>query len=148
MKFEDVYGKAHRRELSQSEAAEILGMSERTFRRWRDRFEAEGLYGRRLGKVSGRRVPVNTVMKVLEQLDTRYFGSAAKHFWDKPVSEHGFKHGYNWIRPTLRADRRKAKAPSSMARGAWPSTKRTERAGRKRKTGRLKRFDARQACVT
>ncbi len=39
MKFEDVYGKTHRGELSQSEAAEILGMSERTFRRWRDRFE-------------------------------------------------------------------------------------------------------------
>ncbi len=40
MKFEDVYVKPHRGELSQSEAAEILGMSERTFRRWRDRFEA------------------------------------------------------------------------------------------------------------
>ena len=53
MKFEDVYGKAHRGELSQSEAAEILGMPERTFRRWRDRFEADGLYDRRLGKVRG-----------------------------------------------------------------------------------------------
>ncbi len=41
MKFEDVYGKTCRGELSQSEAAEILGMSERTFRRSRDRFEAE-----------------------------------------------------------------------------------------------------------
>ena len=34
MKFEDVYGKTHRGELSQSEAAEVLGLSERTFRRW------------------------------------------------------------------------------------------------------------------
>ncbi len=59
MKFEDVYGNTHRGELSQSEAAEILGMSERTFRRWRDRYDAdgaEGLYDRRLGKVSARRV--------------------------------------------------------------------------------------------
>ena len=108
-------------------------MSERTFRRWLDRFEADCLYDRRLGKVSGRQVRVDTVMKVLEQFDPRYFVSTAKHFWDKPVSEHGFKRSYNWIRPTLQAYRCKAKAPSSMARGAWPSTKRTERAGRKPK---------------
>ncbi len=44
MKFEDVYGKTHRGELSQSEAAEILGMSERTFRRWRDRFEGRTVF--------------------------------------------------------------------------------------------------------
>ena len=39
MKFEEVYGRTLRGELSQAEAAEILGTSERTFRRWRDRFE-------------------------------------------------------------------------------------------------------------
>ena len=46
MKFDEVYGRTYRGELSQLEAAEILGMSdERTFRRWRDRFEAEGAEG-------------------------------------------------------------------------------------------------------
>ena len=39
MKFEDVYGRSYRGELSQAEAAEVLGMSERTFRRYRERFE-------------------------------------------------------------------------------------------------------------
>ena len=60
MKFEEAYGRTLRGELSQAEAAEILGTSERTFRRWRDRFEAEGadgLYDRRLGRVSARRAP-------------------------------------------------------------------------------------------
>ena len=42
MKFEEVYARTRRRELSQGETALILGMSERTFRRWRDRFEPEG----------------------------------------------------------------------------------------------------------
>ena len=42
MKFEEVYGRTHRGGLSQAEAAEVLGVSERTFRRWRDRYEAEG----------------------------------------------------------------------------------------------------------
>ena len=56
MKFEDVYGRWQERRLSQEEAAEILGMSERTFRRWRDRYDAQGLEGlldRRLGKAVG-----------------------------------------------------------------------------------------------
>jgi hypothetical protein len=39
MKIEDVYGRSYRGELSQAEAAEVLGMSERTFRRYRERFE-------------------------------------------------------------------------------------------------------------
>ena len=39
MKFEEVYGRTHRGGLSQAEAAEVLGVSERTFRRWRDRYE-------------------------------------------------------------------------------------------------------------
>ena len=58
MKFEEILGCTKRRQMSQEEAASMLGMSERTFRRWRDRFEADGaqgLYDRRLGRVSGRR---------------------------------------------------------------------------------------------
>ena len=114
MKFEEIYERASKRELSQSEAAEILGMSERTFRRWRDRFDAdgaEGLYDRRLSKVSGRRVPVDTMMEVLELFDTRYFDFTAKHFFDKLVSEHGFTRSYNWVRLTLQGHGRKTKAP-------------------------------------
>ena len=74
MKFEEIYERTTARRLSQHEAASILGVSERTFRRWRDRFEAsgaEGLYDRRLGRPSGRRLPVDTVMAVLELFDTR-----------------------------------------------------------------------------
>ena len=39
MKFEEVYGRTRSRLLSQAETAEVLGVSERTFRRWRDRYE-------------------------------------------------------------------------------------------------------------
>ena len=34
MRFTDVVGRSERSELSQMEAAELLGISERTFRRW------------------------------------------------------------------------------------------------------------------
>ena len=49
MKFEEVHARTTARLLIQAEAAEVLGVSERTFRRWRDRYEvegAEGLYDR------------------------------------------------------------------------------------------------------
>lgn len=61
MKFEEVHERTTTRLLRQSEAAEVLGMSERIFRRWRNRYEAdgaEGLYDRRLGRVSARCAPV------------------------------------------------------------------------------------------
>ena len=120
MKFEEVYERSRHRQLSHVEAASVLGVSERTFRRWRDRFEAEGaegLYDRRLGKVSARRVPVDTVMAVLALFDTRYWDFTAKHFHEKLVSEHGFKRSYNWLRLTLQAHGRKRAA---ARRGAKP----------------------------
>ena len=77
-------------------------MSERTFRRWRDRYEAEGaegLYDRRLGRASARRVGVDEVLDVLRLFETRY-GTTAK---EKLVGEHGFGLSYNWLRLTLQA---------------------------------------------
>ena len=106
MKFEDVYGRWYGDELSQAEAAEILGMSERTFRRYRGRFEADGadgLYDRRLGRASARRAGVDEVMAVLELFDTRYWDFTPKHFWEKLVAEHGVRRSYNWVRLTLQA---------------------------------------------
>ncbi len=114
MKFEEIYDRTQRRELSQYEAASILGVSERTFRRWRDRFEeegAQGLYDKRLGRVSSHRVPVDTLMEVLELFDTRYWDFTAKHFHEKLVCEHGFTRSYNWVRLTLQEYSRIRPAP-------------------------------------
>ncbi len=118
MKFEEVYGRTRCGVLSQAEAAEILGVSERTFRRWRDRFEAdgaEGLYDRRLGRLSARCAPVDEVARVLELFDTRYWDFTAKHFHEKLVAEHGCKRSYNWVRLTLQAYGRRRAAPE-----LWP----------------------------
>jgi transposase len=114
MKFEEVYERTCRDVLSQVEAAEILGVSERTFRRWRDRFTAEGaegLYDRRLGRVSARRAPVDEVARVLDLFETRYKGFTAKHFHEKLVCEHGFGLSYNWLRLTLQAHGRLTPVP-------------------------------------
>lgn len=114
MKFEELYNRTTRRELSQCEAASILGVSERTFRRFRDRFEAEGasgLYDRRLGRASDRRVPVDTRMEMLELFDTRYWDFTAKHFHEKLIMEHNFTRSYNWVRLTLQEYSRIRSAP-------------------------------------
>jgi transposase len=86
------------------EAAEILGMSERTFRRWRDRHDEEGLAGlfdRRLGKASAKRVPVDRIDWMLELYRTVYRGWTVKHFHDRLKADHGFGWGYTWTKSQL-----------------------------------------------
>lgn len=90
--------------LSCIEAAEMLGISERHFRRLRDRYEAEGASGLidlRRGRVSGRRVAVDRIEWVLEQYRTRYFDFTVKHFHERLVSEHRFELGYTWTKRVL-----------------------------------------------
>src|SRR5271167_1059061 len=80
-------------ELNQEEAAELLGVSERTFRRWTRRYEEEGeagLLDRRLGKASGKRVPVDRAEEVGRLYRERYQGFTVKHFHEHLVKDHGF----------------------------------------------------------
>src|SRR5271163_5322907 len=75
-------------ELNQEEAAELLGVSERTFRRWTRRYEDEGeagLIDRRLGQASGKRVPVDRAEEVERLYRERYQGFTVKHFHEHRV---------------------------------------------------------------
>jgi transposase len=88
-------------ELNQEEAAELLGVSERTFRRWTRRYEEEGeagLIDRRLGKASGRRVPSDRAEEVERLYRERYQGFTVKHFHEHLVKDHGFGWGYTWLK--------------------------------------------------
>src|SRR5215213_6874519 len=65
-----------KKKLSGVEAAELMGMSERHFRRLRDAYEAhgaEGIIDRRRGRASGRRAGVDEIAWVIEAFRTRYF---------------------------------------------------------------------------
>jgi transposase len=103
-KFRDVLSRWERRELSMMEAGEILGMSERQFRRYRDRYEEEGLEGlldKRLGKASAKRVPVDEIDWMLEAYRTHYLGWNVKHFHEHLQKRHGFGWGYTWTKTQL-----------------------------------------------
>lgn len=90
--------------LSCMEAAEVLGISERHFRRLRDRYEAdgaEGLIDRRRGRAAGRAAPVDRIEWMLEEYRTRYFDFTAKHFHERIRLEAKFEYGYTWTRLQL-----------------------------------------------
>jgi len=106
LKFRDVLSRWERRELSMMEAGELLGMSERQFRRYRDRFEDDGeagLIDRRLGKPSPRRIEGGEVDRMLELYRTHYRGWNVKHFHEQGVRDHKFGWGYTWTKTQLHA---------------------------------------------
>jgi len=105
-------------ELNQEEAAELLGVSERTFRRWRDRYDEEGeagLLDRRLGKASGKRVPIDRAEEVEALYRERYQGFTVQHFHEHLVRDHGFGWGYTWTKLHLQWRGLVAKAPRKGA---------------------------------
>ena len=105
-------------ELNQEEAAELLGITERTFRRWTRRYEEEGEAGladRRLGRTSGKRVPVDRAEEVERLYRERYQGFTVKHFHEHLVKDHGFGWGYTWTKLHLQWMGVVAKAPRKGA---------------------------------
>src|SRR3984957_10847811 len=114
MKFVDILGRYEAAEFSQLEAAELLGVGERTFRRWRQRYEEDGeagLLDRRLGKVSGKRVPAAREAEGEALYRERYSGFTAKHFHEDPVRTHGVGWGYTWTKTFLHAKGLLQRAP-------------------------------------
>jgi len=105
-KFRAVLSRWERKELSANEAGELLGISERQFRRYRHRFDENGLAGladRRLGKASAKRVPVDKIAWMLGQYRTHHMGWNVKHFHEHLQRQHDFGWGYTWTKLQLHA---------------------------------------------
>lgn len=112
--FRSVLGRYEAAEFNQIEAAELLGISERTFRRWSQRYEEAGeagLLDRRLGRASGRRVPLDREQEVETLYRTRYGGFTARHFHEHLVRDHGFNWGYTWTKSFLQSKGLLGRAP-------------------------------------
>src|SRR5919205_2487299 len=109
----DAIGGWHRGELSCQEAAELLGISERHFRRRRDGYDAEGAEGviaPRRGRVSARRAPLDRIEWVVEPYRTRYFDFTVKHFHEE-LETQGFEYGYTWTKSLLQSRGLVSRAP-------------------------------------
>jgi len=106
MRFEEVYFGWSESRLSQEEAARILGVCDRTFRRYIDRYEESGIAGlsdKRLTQASFRRAPVDEVMAISDQYQSRHRGWNVKHFhsWYR---RDGGKRSYGWVKNTLQSE--------------------------------------------
>ena len=105
MRFEEVYGVWTESRLNQEEAARILGVCTRTFRRYIDRYEEsgiEGLLDKRLTQASSRRAPVDEVIALVEQYKGRYRGWNVKHFHSWYRRDGGHR-SYTWVKNTLQS---------------------------------------------
>jgi hypothetical protein len=125
-------------ELNQEEAAELLGVSERTFRRWTRRYEEEGeagLVDRRLGKASGKRVPADRAEEVERLYRERHPGFTVKHFHEHLVKDHGFG---SWLHLDEAAPSVGGRRAQGAAQGRPPEEARAAaRAGHDAASGRL-----------
>jgi len=104
MKVQDVMLQAMAKKIRWWQAAEILGISDRHTRRWRERYVEEGYNGlldRRRGKPSRRRVAVATVEKVFALYREKYFDLNVQHFHEKLQAEHGMELSYTWVKQAL-----------------------------------------------
>ncbi len=114
MRFEALYARQPRRELTMGDAAEMLGVTERTFRRWRGRYDAEGAEGlqdRHLGRASSLAGPVDEARRMGTLYQTRYTGWTVKHFHEHWRTEHGGTRSSSWTKKTLQAAGQVARAP-------------------------------------
>ena len=112
MRFEEVYERWIEHRLSQHEAADLLSVWERQFRRQCRRYESEGIDGLidlRLGQISTRRAPVDEVLRLVNQYRDRYVGWTVKHFYSKYREQKGAR-SYNFVRLTLQREGVVAKA--------------------------------------
>jgi transposase len=104
MKLQDVMLRAMAKRITWYQAAEILGISCRQMLRWQTRFKHEGyegLFDRRRGTPSPKRVPLETVETVLRLYQEQYFDFNVRHFHEKLATEHGIQLSYTWVKAAL-----------------------------------------------
>jgi transposase len=104
MKVQEVILRALAKKISWWQAAEIIGISDRQMRRWRERYEEfgfRGLFDRRRGRPSPKRVSVAVIEQVLGLYREKYFDLNVRHFHEKLQSEHQVELSYSWVKGVL-----------------------------------------------
>src|SRR5215218_6545590 len=104
MKVQEIILRAIAKKITWIQAAQIIGISPRQMRRLLRRYEEhgyDGLFDRRTGKPSPKRVPLAEVAQVLELYRDRYFDFNVKHFHEKLVSDYSITLSYSWVKKAL-----------------------------------------------
>jgi transposase len=127
LKVQEVILRAMAGRLNWLQAAEIIGISARQMRRWYERYKEfgyDGLYDRRRGKPSPRRVALETVKEVLRLYQEEYFDFNVRHFHEKLTEKHQIKLSYTWVKTALQeaglVKKRKKRGPHRRRRDRRP----------------------------
>src|SRR5262245_62065188 len=104
MTIREVVLRAMSGEITWIQAADIIGCTPRTVRRWRGRYEHagyDGLLDRRRGQPSPRKAPFAEVQRVLQLYRTRYTGFNARHFHELARRDHAVSLSYTYVKTAL-----------------------------------------------
>jgi transposase len=127
MKLQDVLLRAMAKKITWWQAAEIIGVTDRTMRRWRERLEEhgyDGLADRRKDKPSFRRVPLETCEEVLRLYQEKYFDLSMRHFHEKLQEEHGIELSYTWVQQAWQGAglvKKRPRPPPAASRATSPA---------------------------
>ena len=123
MRFEEAYEGYQAKRLSQEEAASLLGVCSRSFRRYINRYEESGLKGlcdKRMNALSARCAPVDEVIALTSLYTERYTGWNVRHFHRWYQQEHEGKRSYSWVKNQLQSaklvDKGKSPGPHRIKR--------------------------------
>lgn len=104
MKVQDVILRAMAKRITWWQAAEIIGISDRSMRRWKQRYLEhgyDGLLDQRRGKPSPKRVPLKLAEEVLQLYGEKYPDLNVRHFREKLREVHGIELSYTWVKLAL-----------------------------------------------
>ena len=127
MKIQEVILKAMAGKLKWGEAADIIGITDRTMRRWRQRYQEHGysgLWDYRKQSPSPKRIKVEILEQVLQLYRETYFDFNVQHFHEKLREEHGIHQSYTWVKTALQeaglVERRKKRGSHRKRRPRRP----------------------------
>ena len=106
MKIQEVILKAASKQILWTEAADIIGVSYRTMKRWKARYDMhgyDGIFDRRMKAPSPKRVPFKELETILNLYHTTYRDFNVTHFHEKLRDHHGITRGYTFVKKIGRA---------------------------------------------
>jgi transposase len=104
VKVQDVILRAMAKTITWWQAAEILGISNRSMRRWKwqyEHFGFKGLLDKRKGKPNWKRVAPGETERILGLYRDTYFDLNVRHFYEKVTAHHGVRLSYTWVKNLL-----------------------------------------------
>ena len=113
MKIQEVILKAISGQILWIDAADIIGVSYRTMKRWKQRYEEhgyDGIFDRRMQKPSPKRIPIQELETILTLYREKYMNFNIRHFHEK-LPEHTIHRSYSFVKKALQTSGLVKKTP-------------------------------------